>query len=187
MQALSFQAVFLQWIFGQLWSYYLTGQIFYEQLRPAGMTEYTQICSFCFVCLEKKPKPLMTQKPDVDTVYMGESVSFECKVEISSGWEYLWYKDGKALLHNGSSFNIRDASSSDSGTYECMAKRDKSMYHAERSDRRILQISGEPKKVNLYWCVVMCTEMNNAVVICVYGFHAMVKIIYNQDTSQYIS
>ncbi|XP_040007920.1 hemicentin-1 isoform X2 [Xiphias gladius] len=110
---------------------------------------------------EKKPKPLMTQKPDVDTLYIGESVSFECKVEISSGWEYLWYKDGKALLHIGSSFNIRDASSSDSGTYECMAKRDKSMYHAERSDRRILQISEIPVpslKQMTQWLDVFPTE-----------------------------
>ncbi|XP_040007921.1 B-cell receptor CD22 isoform X3 [Xiphias gladius] len=110
---------------------------------------------------EKKPKPLMTQKPDVDTVYMGESVSFECKVGISSGWEYLWYKDGKALLHNGSSFNIRDASSSDSGTYECMAKREESMYHGERSDRRILQISEIPVpslKQMTQWLDVFPTE-----------------------------
>ncbi|KAG7463221.1 immunoglobulin superfamily member 1-like [Solea senegalensis] len=95
---------------------------------------------------EKKPKPLMTQEPNADRVYVGESVSFACKVGISSGWEFLWYKDGAALPYNSSSsssFTVHHATSSHGGVYQCQAKRDKSAFHTEQSDMQRLQVSGE--------------------------------------------
>lgn len=97
----------------------------------------------------------MTQDPNDKKVYAGETLSFECKVEISSGWEYHWYKDNTTLQVSGSSFKISSASSSNNGNYMCMAKRDKSMYHTEHSDGQNLQISGEPMEMILYWHVVM--------------------------------
>uniref|UniRef100_A0A8D3BZZ1 Ig-like domain-containing protein n=1 Tax=Scophthalmus maximus TaxID=52904 RepID=A0A8D3BZZ1_SCOMX len=113
---------------------------------------------------EKKPKPLMTQEPKADKVYVGESVSFVCEVDVSSGWEYHWSKDGIALHSNSNVFKIRDASSSDNGNYECVAKRDKSAYHTLNSDRRSLQISGESKKgiskVAYLFLTVGCTTQN---------------------------
>lgn len=110
-----------------------------------GVLKYTHryISSLCV--LENKPKPSMTQQPDVNKVYTGESVSFKCKVELSTGWEYSWYKDGKQLPINSSSFNIRGAHLLNGGTYECMAIRNETMYDTERSDGRILRIFGEPK------------------------------------------
>ncbi|XP_056240199.1 titin isoform X1 [Seriola aureovittata] len=87
----------------------------------------------------QKPKTLMTRDPDVNKVYAGELVSFKCKVPVSSGWEYQLVKNGKELSYN-SGFTIHKASSSDSGTYECKAKRDKSTYYAEHSGTWNLQI-----------------------------------------------
>ncbi|GLD46134.1 titin-like isoform X2 [Lates japonicus] len=112
---------------------------------------------------EKRPKPVMTQDPN-DKVYAGETVSFECKVEISSGWEYHWYKDNTALQVSGSSFKIHNANSSNSGSYECMAKRDKSMYRTERSDGQNLRISEIPVpslKLETPWLDVFPTERVN--------------------------
>ncbi|XP_035014936.2 titin [Hippoglossus stenolepis] len=93
---------------------------------------------------EEHPKPVMTQEPKADKVYVGESVSLDCKVEISSGWEYLWNKDGVALPHKSHTFKIHNANSSDSGSYECTAKREKSTYQTQHSKRRSLQISEIP-------------------------------------------
>ncbi|XP_074500369.1 hemicentin-1 isoform X2 [Sebastes fasciatus] len=89
---------------------------------------------------ENKPRPSMTQQPGVNKVYTGESVSFGCKVELSSGWGYHWYKDGTEVLNNNSSFNIHNASLSNSGTYTCMATRDRTMYNTEHSYGRILGV-----------------------------------------------
>ena len=108
--------------------------------------------SSAFVVLEEHPKPVMTQEPKADKVYVGESVSLNCEVKISSGWEYLWKKDGGALPHKSHTFKIHNASSSDNGNYECTAKREKSTYQTPHSSGRSLQISGEPKKDVLY-CV----------------------------------
>ncbi|XP_028438390.1 basement membrane-specific heparan sulfate proteoglycan core protein [Perca flavescens] len=108
-----------------------------------------------------KPKPSMTQQPDVNKVYTGESVSFECKVEISSGWLYHWYKDGTSLPINNNSFNIHDATLSNNGTYECMAIRDKTTYSTEHSDSWILRVSEIPVpslKVVTPWLDVFPTE-----------------------------
>ncbi|XP_008302306.1 titin-like [Stegastes partitus] len=93
---------------------------------------------------EKKPKPLMTQQPAADKLYTGESVSFECKVGISSGWSYYWFKDGALLPYSSNDFQIVNANSLDNGTYECKAVRDKTMFNTELSDGRILSISEIP-------------------------------------------
>ncbi|XP_045913321.1 carcinoembryonic antigen-related cell adhesion molecule 5-like isoform X1 [Micropterus dolomieu] len=93
---------------------------------------------------EDKPKPLLTQHPDADKMYTGESVSFECKVELSSGWDYIWYKNGEALSINSSHFSIDPANLSNTGTYECMATRDKTMYNTAPSDSRKLNIIDIP-------------------------------------------
>ncbi|KAM8754905.1 hemicentin-1 [Acanthopagrus schlegelii] len=106
-----------------------------------------------------KPKPSMTQNPNIDKLYAGESVSFECKIEHSSGWEYYWYKDGKELPGPNSMYSIDDAKLSSNGTYKCRARRNN--YYTECSDGRLLTISEIPvpslKKVT-EWLDVFPTE-----------------------------
>lgn len=87
----------------------------------------------------------MTRQPDVDKLYAGESVSYECKVEISSGWEYHWFKDGNSILNSSSRFHIHNATMMERGIYHCMARRSKTKYNTIQSDIRRLDISGELK------------------------------------------
>ncbi|XP_062420843.1 titin isoform X2 [Pungitius pungitius] len=91
-----------------------------------------------------QPKPLLTQVPDVVKVYTGESVSFKCKVELSSGWKYQWYKDGILLLSNSNNLTIKGAKSVNGGTYKCSATRDITMYNTSHSDGRTIQVSEIP-------------------------------------------
>ena len=89
----------------------------------------------------------MTQFPSAEKMYNGEPVSFDCKVDVSTGWEYLSYKDGTPLPNSSSSYNISSATSSDSGTYKCKAKRGTTAFNTEYSEDRTLQIYGEPNKM----------------------------------------
>lgn len=149
-----------EWVAVHLWSVmiiliYLAGQICYEQVNSCWY-HIIHVHFYFFVCLEKKPKPLMTQQPDDHKVYTGESVSFKCSLEISSGWSYSWYKDGVLLTNNNASFSIHNATSLNNGIYKCMARRDKTMFNTEHSDGRSLHISGEPKKVTLCCHFIYC-------------------------------
>ncbi|XP_068454176.1 hemicentin-2 [Clinocottus analis] len=126
---------------------------------PAFLTDRSQ--AIRLKVQGNQPKPVMTQQPDVKEVYTGESVSFECKVELSSGWRFHWFKDGTQLLVNSSSFNISDADSTSGGTFECMAIRDKTMYSSQHSDGRILRVAAIPVpsiKLITPWFDVFPTE-----------------------------
>lgn len=52
-------------------------------------------------------------------------MSFNCHVNVSSGWMYLWYKDGSKLDLSGSKYNITSVATKDSGSYKCKVKRGK--------------------------------------------------------------
>uniref|UniRef100_A0A3Q0QUA3 Ig-like domain-containing protein n=1 Tax=Amphilophus citrinellus TaxID=61819 RepID=A0A3Q0QUA3_AMPCI len=103
------------------------------------------------LCLENKPTPSITRRPDAKKLYMEEPVSFECKVEISSGWSYEWYKNGTSILNN-QSLNMNNLSWSNSGTYKCVAKRTETNFTTKFSEERTLPLSGEPKKATFYYC-----------------------------------
>lgn len=108
-----------------------------------------------------KPKPAITQQPDVHKMYTGEPVSFECNVEASSGWSYNWYKDGAPLQTNSSRFNIVGAGLVNSGTYKCQATRDMTAVSTEHSDGKTLSISEIPTpslKQVTHWLDVFPTE-----------------------------
>nr|XP_046252037.1 titin isoform X2 [Scatophagus argus] len=108
-----------------------------------------------------KPKPSMTRRPDVDKLYTGESVSFECKVAHSSGWEYFWYKNGTQLPINSNIFNISNTALLSTGVYSCMATRNKTMYKTEHSNGGIIHIYEIPKpsvKLQTQWLDVFPTE-----------------------------
>ena len=106
------------------------------------------ILPFPFKTLANKPKAVVTQYPSVEKMYIGESVSLGCKVDVSSGWEYQWYKDETPLSDSSNSYNISSATSSDSGIYKCIAKRGTTTaFNTDYSDTLTLQISGEPNKM----------------------------------------
>ncbi|XP_034000611.1 titin-like isoform X4 [Trematomus bernacchii] len=116
-----------------------------EAKRGSGQNYFTIISQAIGLKVEgNKPKPSMTQQPDVDKVYTGESVSFECTVEASTGWVYHWFKDGTPLPIKNRTFSINDANLSNSGSYSCMATRDKTKYNTQHSERRSLRVSEIP-------------------------------------------
>lgn len=107
---------------------------------------------FLFVCSENKPKPTITQQPDAEKLYVGENVSFECKVENSDGWSYDWYKDEASIPNNSNSLKMKGLVLLNGGVYKCKAKREKTGFNTEFSDQRTVQISGELKKDTLKSC-----------------------------------
>lgn len=55
-------------------------------------------------------------------MYVGENVAFTCKVSVSSGWEYKWYKDSNVLANTNQSITI-NLGLQHKGTYWCSASR----------------------------------------------------------------
>ncbi|XP_054464456.1 carcinoembryonic antigen-related cell adhesion molecule 5 [Anoplopoma fimbria] len=138
-----------------------TGSYVCQAKRGSDQAFFTDSSQAILLKVEgNKPKPVVTQQPDVEKVYTGESVSFECKVGLSSGWGYHWYKDETPLSINDSSLTIHDANSSNSGIYKCKAIRDKTS-NTQHSDGRILRVSEIPvPSLNLStpWLDVFPTE-----------------------------
>lgn len=58
-------------------------------------------------------------------MFPGETVSFSCDINVSSGWEYLWYKDGTALDETGNRLTISPVNTPNQGSYKCQVKRGK--------------------------------------------------------------
>ncbi|XP_067096977.1 Fc receptor-like protein 5 [Osmerus mordax] len=86
---------------------------------------------------DEKPKPQLSRDPGFEVMYVGESVTFTCKVDVSTGWEYLWYKDSQ-----GTPLPISDTSQSSytiktelshAGTYWCRVRRGSHQFHSENS------------------------------------------------------
>ncbi|XP_034551723.1 titin [Notolabrus celidotus] len=112
---------------------------------------------------ENKPKPLMTPEPNVTKLYVGELVSFKCKVEVSTGWRYLWYTNG-TQLHIDTDRLTFNATLSNSGIYNCCAVRDKTMYSTEHSEGWTVDIAEIPlpsTKAKTTWLDVFPSERVN--------------------------
>lgn len=72
-----------------------------------------------------------------------DSVSFSCHINISSGWEYLWYKGENQLTVSGNNHTIKSVVTSDSGSYRCQAKRGKdTVFKSDQSQGVKLIIEG---------------------------------------------
>ncbi|CAJ1085138.1 titin [Xyrichtys novacula] len=107
-----------------------------------------------------KPKPSMTQNPNVKKVYVGETVTFTCDVEAPSEWKYRWFKNDTQLLLDRSMHTF-NATLSDTGTYKCEAIRDKTRYSSEYSDKMSLLVSEIPApstKLKTQWLDVFPSE-----------------------------
>ncbi|XP_070825108.1 cell adhesion molecule CEACAM5 [Chaetodon trifascialis] len=155
----------------------------YECEAKRGENDFSKTSTAIHLEVQKnKPKPSMTQQPYADKVYTGESVSFKCKVDLSSGWEYLWYKDGTKLSVINSNFNIHNASSLNNGVYQCMAIRNKPIYNTEHSIGRTLHIFEIPVpslKQQTPWLDVFPTE--SVKLSCGMDGSSDWKYIWNKD------
>ncbi|XP_034028369.1 carcinoembryonic antigen-related cell adhesion molecule 5 isoform X2 [Thalassophryne amazonica] len=90
----------------------------------------------------KKPKPTVTQTPNFGTMFRGESVSLRCMVDVSSGWEYMWYSDGKKIQATDI-YNVSSADQPHSVKYSCRARR--GQFFSEESDTKTLDFSDPPQ------------------------------------------
>uniref|UniRef100_A0A667XHL7 Ig-like domain-containing protein n=1 Tax=Myripristis murdjan TaxID=586833 RepID=A0A667XHL7_9TELE len=95
---------------------------------------------------ENKPKPVVTQSPSFDKMYSGEPVSFTCRVDSSSGWEYVWYQNA-AELTTGPNYTVNHPTTSNNGQYWCQAKRGETPFETEKSETKTLQFSDKPKPI----------------------------------------
>ncbi|XP_046896066.1 hemicentin-2-like isoform X2 [Hypomesus transpacificus] len=105
-----------------------------HKTRPVTTESSTSVSLTVY---DEKPKPQLSQDPGFEVMYVGESVTFTCKVDVSTGWEYLWYKDSQ-----GTPLPISDTSQSsytikteqgDAGTYWCRVRRGSHRFHSEYS------------------------------------------------------
>ncbi|XP_017270631.1 basement membrane-specific heparan sulfate proteoglycan core protein isoform X2 [Kryptolebias marmoratus] len=111
---------------------------------------------------ENKPKPTVTRSLSFNPMYPGESITFTCAVGVSTGWEYVWYHNGKEI-HSPSNdtYSIPSLAISNSGEYYCKAKRGETPFYTEKSDTLTLQVSDPPKpaiKPKTKWLDMFETE-----------------------------
>ncbi|XP_042083138.1 hemicentin-1 isoform X5 [Haplochromis burtoni] len=93
--------------------------------------------------VQHAPTVTLEQNPAHNLMHSEDSVSFNCHVNVSSGWTNLWYKDGKELGKvSGNNYNITSVTTKDSGLYKCKVKRGKVF----DSDNKIkLDVEERPK------------------------------------------
>ncbi|XP_042083137.1 basement membrane-specific heparan sulfate proteoglycan core protein isoform X4 [Haplochromis burtoni] len=93
--------------------------------------------------VQNAPTVTLEQNPAHNLMHSEDSVSFNCHVNVSSGWTNLWYKDGKELGKvSGNNYNITSVTTKDSGLYKCKVKRGKVF----DSDNKIkLDVEERPK------------------------------------------
>lgn len=84
------------------------------------------------------------QHPDFKMMFPGESVSFSCDINVSSGWEYLWYKDGEPLSEIGNRITISPVKTTNQGSYKCQAERGKNQKFITDASQEI-QLTVESK------------------------------------------
>lgn len=93
---------------------------------------------------DTKPRVTLMQNPEHNVMYTEDSVSFSCHINVSSGWEYLWYKDGNQLTESGNNLNISLAETTNTGLYKCQVKRGVDTFiQSDQSQALRLNIQGK--------------------------------------------
>uniref|UniRef100_A0A3B4WHZ3 Ig-like domain-containing protein n=1 Tax=Seriola lalandi dorsalis TaxID=1841481 RepID=A0A3B4WHZ3_SERLL len=83
------------------------------------------------------------QHPEHDVMHTEDSVSFSCHINVSSGWEYLWYKDGTPLAESENSHNISSVVTANTGSYSCQVKRGTNeVFQSDQSQAVRLNVNG---------------------------------------------
>ncbi|XP_041860410.1 obscurin [Melanotaenia boesemani] len=108
------------------------------------------------------PKPIVTRSPNFNQMYPGESINFKCTFSESTGWEYVWYHNGKDIpAPNNDAYTIASVGHSNSGDYHCKAKRGPDPFYTAASESITLQVSDPPTptlKLLSGWQDVFVTE-----------------------------
>lgn len=93
----------------------------------------------------------MRKSADLGMMFPGETVTFRCTVDVSSGWDFLWYHNGNEIQARNSTYTIILIDHVNAGEYNCKAKRGKGPFYTEKSEATALQVSG--KLDELCYCI----------------------------------
>uniref|UniRef100_A0A3P8S437 Ig-like domain-containing protein n=1 Tax=Amphiprion percula TaxID=161767 RepID=A0A3P8S437_AMPPE len=92
-----------------------------------------------------RPKPKLSRGSDYQEMFPGESITFACLVDMSVGWQYLWYHNGREIpAADRNMYTIEPVAHSDNGQYHCKAKRGKDQFYTEESEPTHLRVSDPP-------------------------------------------
>ncbi|XP_077464560.1 cell adhesion molecule CEACAM5 [Stigmatopora argus] len=95
-----------------------------------------------------KPEPALVLDPKLEQMFPGEYVTFQCMINMSSGWEYLWFHDNNKIKeYPNNTHDIVSLAPSDNGTYSCQAKRGRRPFYTERSKTLTLRVSEPPTPI----------------------------------------
>lgn len=72
---------------------------------------------------ETTPKLTLKRDPDYEVMFPDEAVFFTCHINVSSGWTYTWYREGKSIGHSLNNLTIDPIETAHQGLYKCQAKR----------------------------------------------------------------
>lgn len=87
---------------------------------------------------------MLTQDPEYSVMFPGESVSFSCHISISSGWEYVWYKNNMEVSASEKMYSVNSVGKDHSGSYTCKAKRGKNpAFETDSSQAIQLEVKGK--------------------------------------------
>ncbi|XP_027144315.1 hemicentin-1 [Larimichthys crocea] len=122
------------------------------------------------IVYDTKPRVTLMQNPSDNVLHTGDSVTFSCHINVSTGWEYLWYKDGVKLDESGNNHTISSVLTKDTGKYKCQTKRGRNTLtlNSEVTEAVNLNIKERPQAdVSLLtgWSEVFSTD--NLVLKCV--------------------
>lgn len=102
---------------------------------------------------DAKPNVTILKIPDHDVIYTEDSVSLSCQINISSGWEFLWFKDDHQFAESTSNHTVKSAVTGNSGAYGCKVKRGSSTVFESESLLTNFTVKG------VCLCVCLCVSL----------------------------
>uniref|UniRef100_A0A3B5KB32 Ig-like domain-containing protein n=2 Tax=Takifugu rubripes TaxID=31033 RepID=A0A3B5KB32_TAKRU len=111
---------------------------------------------------DTKPRVQLSQSPEHTLMHTEDSVTFLCHINISTGWEFLWFKDDRPLTVPGNNLTLSSMSVKNTGLYKCQTRRGTSLiFSSDPSPTIYLTVEERPKaKVILLtgWSQVFSTD-----------------------------
>lgn len=96
---------------------------------------------------DQKPQPILTQDPNYSILFHQEPLSLQCHINISNGWEFVWYKNNKQLQFNQDKYEVTSPDATHSGSYTCEVRRGKSrIFSSDRSQDKNVEIKEDVHK-----------------------------------------
>ncbi|XP_047194926.1 uncharacterized protein LOC118102965 [Hippoglossus stenolepis] len=115
--------------------------------RRGDTTVFTEDSNLVTIENRVSHKASVALQPDWSLIFSGEMITVRCEVPADglTEWEYEWTKPNSTTVPTHNEYRIVNASSSDSGSYRCLAKDKKNLTSTtEWSDVVTLTVSERP-------------------------------------------